>query len=75
MYRHFINIIDTTMFACFLQMEELVGTRHPDTSHDLLLLLHHLPGPHGAYDDCEYLFYHKCETNKDFQYISNRGMS
>lgn len=36
------------------QMEELVGTRHPHTSHDLLLLLHHLPGPHGAYDDCEY---------------------
>lgn len=35
-------------------MEELVGTRHPNTSHDLLLLLHHLLGPHGAYDDCEY---------------------
>lgn len=35
-------------------MEELVGTRNPHTSHDLLLLLHHLPGPHGAYDDCEY---------------------
>lgn len=31
-----------------------MGTRNPHTSHDLLLLLHHLPGPHGAYDDCEY---------------------
>lgn len=38
----------------FRQMEELVGTRNPHSSHDLLLLLHHLPGPHGAYDDCEY---------------------
>lgn len=31
-----------------------MGTRHPNTSHDLLLLLHHLPGPHGAHDDCKY---------------------
>lgn len=36
------------------QMEELVGTRDPHPSYDLLLLPHHLPGPHGAHDDCEY---------------------
>lgn len=45
---------DHCVYVCFLQMEELVGSRHSHTSHDLLLLLHHLPGPHGAYDDSEY---------------------
>lgn len=44
-------------------MEELVGTRHPHTSHDLLLLLHHLPGPHGAYVDCEYTQQRWCCAN------------
>lgn len=46
--------LKTKVCVYFPQMEELVGTRHPYTSHDLLFLLHHLPGPHGAYDDCEY---------------------
>ena len=42
------------MCVSFFKMEELVGPRHPHASHDLLLLPHHLPGPHSAYDDCEY---------------------
>lgn len=42
------------------QMEELVGTRNPHASNDLLLLLHRLPGPNSAHGNCKYnLFYLK----------------
>lgn len=42
------------------QMEELVGTRNPHASNDLLLLLHCLPGPNSAHGNCKYnLFYLK----------------
>lgn len=45
----------SSLASPLLQMEELVGERHPDSGHDCLLLHHHLLGTHGVDDDCKLL--------------------
>lgn len=40
------------------QVEELVGARNPHAGHDLLLLLHRLPGPNRADGYREYNLFH-----------------
>lgn len=37
-----------------MQMEELVGERHPDSGDDRLFLHHHLFRTHGVDDDCKF---------------------